>query len=221
MNDYEVSFPREKLKNLGAGALSIRDLLALILGRGTAQKNVFDLAEELEAFLSTCKRLPCLDDLMEIKGLGLAKASQIMACLEVSSRFLLARNVKSAKSPEELIPYLSFLKYEKQEIFVVITFSGANTILNIHRLTVGLVDQTQVHPREAFVKAIEDRAVAVVFAHNHPSGRLEPSQADKEVTVQLFQAGCLLEIEVLDHIIVGASGYYSLKEKKPTLFFPK
>ncbi|MDR1759943.1 MAG: DNA repair protein RadC [Fibrobacter sp.] len=214
----DTVFPREKLKNLGVEELSVCDLLALILGRGTAQKNVFALALELEYYLASCKQVPGISDLMGIKGLGYAKAAQITACLEFSRRFLLAQNVKSVKTPEELIPHLAFLKYEKQETFVAITLSSANSILKIHNLTVGLVNQTQIHPREAFVKAIEDRAVAVVFAHNHPSGNLQPSRADEEMTGQLCQSGRILGIEVLDHLIIGASGFCSLRRINPALF---
>ncbi len=213
-----VVFPREKLKNLGVEALAICDLLALILGRGTVQKNVFELAAELECYLASCKQVPSIEDLKGIKGLGYAKAAQIMACLEFSRRFLLAQNIKSVKTPEELIPHLAFLKYEKQETFVVISLSSANCILKVHNLTVGLVNQTQIHPREAFVRAIEDRAVAVVFAHNHPSGNLQPSHADEEITAQLCRAGKILGIEVFDHLIIGASGFYSLKRTNPGLF---
>jgi DNA repair protein RadC len=210
--------PREKLFQYGVENLSTQDLIALVLGRGGAGKSVFSLAEELETFLSRQIQMPEVENLLQIKGLGVAKASQIMACLELSGRFLLGRKAFSANSPEELVRHLSFLKNETQEKFVMVSFNASNRLIAIHTLTVGLVDKTQVHPREAFAKAIEDRAVAVIFAHNHPSGNTHPSEEDKMTTRHLCQVGHLLEIPVLDHIILSPCGYCSIKRDFPYLF---
>jgi DNA repair protein RadC len=210
--------PREKLSQYGVKNLTTQDLIALILGRGGSGKNVFALAEELETFLANQIQMPEIDNLLKIKGLGFAKASQIMACLELSGRFLLGGKAFSANSPEELVRHLAFLKHEGQEKFVMVSLNSSNCLLGIHTLTIGLVDKTQVHPREAFAKAIEDRAVAVIFAHNHPSGNVHPSEEDKIMTKHLCDAGHLLEIPVLDHIIVSPCGYSSIKRDFPYLF---
>ena len=210
--------PREKLSQYGVKNLTTQDLIALILGRGGSGKNVFVLAEELETFLANQIQMPEMDNLLKIKGLGFAKASQIMACLELSGRFLLGGKAFSANSPEELVRHLAFLKHEGQEKFVMVSLNSSNCLLGIHTLTIGLVDKTQVHPREAFAKAIEDRAVAVIFAHNHPSGNVHPSEEDKIMTKHLCDAGHLLEIPVLDHIIVSPCGYSSIKRDFPYLF---
>jgi len=210
--------PREKMKIYGTSVLSTKELIALILGKGSKDKNVFFLAEELADYISVQPRVPKLEDLLKIKGLGPVKASQILACLELSGRFLLSGIRQEINSPEQAIQSLSFLKNALQENFVVISLNSANNIIETHILTVGLANQTQVHPREAFTKAIENRAVAVIFAHNHPSGNLTPSSDDLNITRTLCKAGQLLSIPVLDHLIVSASGFLSIKREHPSLF---
>lgn len=210
--------PRERLKTEGPEALSTADLLALILGRGTAKKDVFSLAGELSDFLSGMSRRPTLEELEGIEGLGSAKSSQILACLELSSRFFLGSRMISVTSPGTLVPQLAFLKFKRQECFVTVSLSGCNGILGVHVITDGLVDKTQVHAREVFAEAIRDRASSIIVAHNHPSGSLMASQEDKWVTKSLTAAGKLLEIPVLDHLIVSFRGYTSLKRESPELF---
>jgi DNA repair protein RadC len=110
------------------------------------------------------------------------------------------------------------MKYEAQEHLVVITLNSANYIVRVHELTTGLVNQTPVHPREAFAMAIEDRAVSVIFVHNHPSGSLEPSPEDLSITRVLCAAGKILQIPVLDHIIIGKRGFTSMCRMFPDVF---
>lgn len=210
--------PREKLCKYGPSLLNSEELLAIILGRGVAGKNVFELSSEIAALLSTLPRIPTVQELLEIKGLGVAKASQIVACLELSSRFLLASNCETVKTPEDCIGHLAFIKHEPQEVFVMISLNAANRVINKHEITRGVVDHTPVHPREAFVKAILDRAVSVIFAHNHPSGSLNPSRDDLNVTRTLCSAGSILGIEVVDHIVIGASGWRSIRREHPGIF---
>lgn len=210
--------PREKITMYGSSQLSTKELLALILGKGSKEKNVFNLAEELAEYISVQPRVPKLNDLLKIKGLGPVKAAQILACLELSGRFLFSGVRQEINSPEQALQSLSFLKNALQENFVAISLNSANNIIEIHTLTIGLANQTQVHPREAFMKAIENRAVAVIFAHNHPSGNLSPSADDLNITKVLCRAGQLLSIPVLDHLIVSCSGFLSLKREYPSLF---
>lgn len=210
--------PRERLRLEGAEALSTAELLALILGRGTSGKDVFTLSEELAAYLSGMARRPNLQELCRIGGLGVAKASQILACLELSSRFFVGSHMENVSSPGALVPHLAFLKFKRQECFVVVSLSSCNGILGIHAVTEGLADRTQVHSREVFAEAIRNRASGIIVAHNHPSGALEASEEDKLVTRTLVRAGKLLEIPVLDHLIVSFRGYTSLRRTFSELF---
>lgn len=212
------SLPRERLLRDGVESLSTSDLIALILGRGTAEKDVFKLSEELVGFLSGMARRPTLEELRQISGLGKAKASQILACLELSARFFLGNRMENVTSPGVLFPHLAFLKFRRKEVFVVVSLSSSNGILGIRPVTEGLADRTQVHAREVFAEAIRDRASAVIVAHNHPSGSLIASEEDRMVTRSLCAAGNLLEIPVLDHLIVSFRGYASLKKEFPELF---
>ena len=212
------TLPRERLEKDGPESLSTSDLLALILGRGTAEKNVFALSEELAEFRSKAARRPNLEELCQIGGLGRAKASQVLACLELSSRFFLGSRMTNVTSPGALLPHLAFLKFRRQECFVAVSLSSCNGILGIHPVTSGLADRTQVHAREVFSEAIRDRACCIIVAHNHPSGSLIASEEDKRVTRSLCEAGRILEIPVLDHLIVSFRGYASLKREFPELF---
>ena len=212
------NLPRERLEKDGPESLSTSDLLALILGRGTAEKNVFALSEELSEFLSKMARRPTLEELCRIGGLGRAKASQVLACLELSSRFFLGSRMTNVTSPGALLPHLAFLKFRRQECFVSVSLSSSNGILGVHLVTEGLADRTQVHAREVFSEAIRDRASGIIVAHNHPSGALVASEEDKNVTLSLCRAGKTLDIPVLDHLIISFRGYVSLKRDFPGLF---
>jgi len=210
--------PREKLQMKGANALTNEELIALILGSGTRDCGVFELSRHIADYLSATTSLPTMDALRKIHGLGTVKATQILACLELSNRYILSTRAVSVLTPEDLLSRLASLKFEEQEHFVVVTLNSANYVINVHDVTSGLVNQAPIHPREAFAKAIEDHAVAVVFAHNHPSGSTEPSPQDFSITRMLCAAGKVLQIPVIDHIIVGKGGYTSLCREDPELF---
>jgi len=210
--------PREKLESAGVGALSNEELLAIILGSGCHDCDVFELSRRLADFLSTETSVPSLARLRNIRGLGKVKASQILACLELSGRFILSDKAIPVTTPEDVLSRVAYMKYEAQEHLVVISLNSANFIIRVHELTTGLVNQTPVHPREAFALAIEDRAVSVIFVHNHPSGSLEPSNEDMAITRVLCASGKILQIPVLDHIIIGKSGFTSLCRRFPEIF---
>ncbi|MCF0225648.1 MAG: DNA repair protein RadC [Fibrobacter sp.] len=217
-NSNENLKPREKMEQLGAESMSNQELLALILGSGCRECNVFELSKNLAEYLSVQTSKPVLQDLQKIRGLGKAQATKIMACLELSGRFIMSDKAACVRRPEDIVARLSFLKYENQEHLVIVTLNAANKIIRVHTLTTGLVNQTPVHPREAFVKAIEDRAVAVVFAHNHPSGSCVPSKEDITITRVLCAAGRVLKIPVLDHLVIGKTGFDSICAHDPELF---
>ena len=210
--------PREKMERSGVGALSNEELLAIILGSGSHECSVFELSKRLSDFLSTETSVPTLERLKQIRGLGKVKAAQILACLELSGRFILSDKAIPVAVPEDVLSRVSYMKYESQEHLVVISLNSANYIIRVHELTTGLVNQTPVHPREAFALAIEDRAVSVIFVHNHPSGSLEPSPEDMSITRVLCASGKILQIPVLDHIIIGKSGFTSLCRCFPEIF---
>lgn len=210
--------PREKLESSGASSLSNEELLALILGSGSHECSVFELSRRLSEFLSMETSVPTLERLRKIRGLGKVKAAQILACLELSGRFILSDKAIPVSVPEDILSRVAYMKYESQEHLVVISLNSANYIVRIHELTTGLVNQTPVHPREAFAMAIEDRAVSVIFVHNHPSGSLEPSPEDISITRVLCAAGKILQIPVLDHIIIGKRGFTSMCRMFPDVF---
>lgn len=190
---------------------SVGTLLYTILGNEETARKVEDL-------LASSPTIPSKEQLMKIKGIGLSTAYKVLACCELSSRYLVGTEAASIRSPEDLSARLSFLKYETQEHMCVVTLDAANHVINVHELTTGLVNQTPVHPREAFRLAIADNAVSVIFAHNHPSGNTEDSPEDRDITRTLVSAGKILQIPVLDHVIVAKTGFTSLIRKNPELF---
>ena len=114
--------------------------------------------------------------------------------------------------PNDIFPFLKRYASKKQEHFVVVTLDAANRVIKVHLVSIGLLNRTLIHPREVFVRAIKDCAATVILAHNHPSGSLEPSREDREATQRLGKAGEIVGIHVLDHIIIGKSGFFSFRE---------
>ncbi|NLB64032.1 MAG: DNA repair protein RadC [Fibrobacter sp.] len=210
--------PREKILQQGVAQLRDFELIAVVLGSGSRGNDVFNIAKEVSLLLSRLGKAPKIEDLLCVSGVGVVKACQILACLELSQRFLLSTSAKIVTKPEDLVPSLAFMKGLRQESMVVVCFNGSNQILGIHRLTMGLANQTQIHNREAFAAAIQDRALGVIFAHNHPSGSLKPSLQDLECTKNLVQCGEIIGIPVLDHIIISPRGWSSIKESYPHIF---
>lgn len=218
LNTMAELLPREKIQKFGAKSLMNEELIALILGSGTKGKDVFTLSRELSGYLSSKCDMPTLDELLKIRGLGKVKAVQILACLELSARYILSDKAVAVKNPSELAARLSYLKFEAQENFVLVSLDSSNNIIKVHNLTKGLVNQTPVHPREAFARAIEDRAVSVIFVHNHPSGSTQPSDEDYCITRVLCAAGKVIQIPVIDHIVVGKRGFFSICREHPEIF---
>jgi len=214
----ENLLPRERIYAGEIAKLSVEELLCVILGRGISGKSVFLLANEISGILEKKSCVPSLEELLEVRGLGPAKSAQILACLELSSRFMLGGSAETVSSPSELMPHLSFLKHLQREQMVLITLNGGNRVIKIHSISVGTANSTLAHPREAFAPAIEDRAVAVVFAHNHPSGCCQPSIEDLILTQKLCEVGRILEIPVLDHLVVSSSGFESIKASNGECF---
>jgi DNA repair protein RadC len=141
----------------------------------------------------------------------LAKAAQILSAFELARRYLLRETVKIICA-KDVLPLVADIATKPQEHFVCISLNGANEVIEKRVVTKGLLDQTPVHPREVFADAIRDRAAAVIFAHNHPNGDVQPSEADRRTHDQLTEAAKILGLRVLDHIIVSKKGHYSFQE---------
>ena len=206
--------PREKLASRGPQVLSDAELIALLLGRGTKERDVWQVANDVRNYLKDAGGIPSYNDLLEIEGIGSAKACEIMACFELGRRYHASDGVAGQRvlSPEDILPLVAEWRNKKQEYFICITLNGAGEVIDCRVVTVGILNQSLVHPREVFVDAITDRAASVILVHNHPSGSLDPSTQDLGITRQLAEAGSILGIRVLDHIIVTKNGYASLKE---------
>ncbi len=203
--------PRERLLTQGAAGLSDQDLLAVLLGRGTAQHDVLSLARQLVAVIDDRGVTLSPEDLLAIEGVGPAKAALISAAFEFVRRRIRPEGVRISQ-PSDVLPLLQHYADRRQEHFICVSLNGAHEVLQTRVVTIGLVDQSHVHPREVFADPIADRASAVIIAHNHPSGQLTPSSEDRAVTQQLKVAGEVLGIQVLDHVIFSSRGYYSFAE---------
>ncbi len=210
--------PRERLVKFGEQALSAQELLQLILGRGIAGESVAVTAQKLLTQFGSLQKLAeaSIAELSTIKGIGLAKAAQIKAVFEISRRLstqIPAYTKKELLNPEKVAKLVrSKLKDYSKEHFYLIALDSRNW--SIYEVSLGTLNASIVHPREAFAEAIKSKAASVIIAHNHPSGDPEPSEGDETITQKLVEAGKILEIEVVDHIIVTSNGYTSFKEQK-------
>lgn len=210
MHQYDK--PREKLARRGTQALKNEELLSVLLGSGVQGKDVRKLSREIIALFEKDFDVLSLDRLCDIHGLGPAKASQILAAIELSRRYLVQNNRRIA-SAKDVYEELSSFVNKKQEYFLTITLDGASHIIETRTVFIGTLNQSMVHPREVFADAISDRAAGVIIAHNHPSGTLEASRADIQITQRLKEVAKLVGIELLDHVILASSGYYSFSEE--------
>jgi DNA repair protein RadC len=208
----ESDRPREKLQAKGPEALSDLELLAILLGSGTRDSDVLTVAGRILKAIDGGNDQVSLDALQEIEGVGPAKAALIAAALEFARRRIRPEGLRISFPPDAL-PLIRHFADRRQEHFICVALNGANEVIATRVVSVGLVDKTQVHPREVFADPITDRASAVIVAHNHPSGRLEPSREDHDTTARLKSASEILGIRLLDHIIFNQKGYYSFLEK--------
>lgn len=202
---------RERLLQSSPGHISDADLLAVILGTGSRGRDVRTLAREVLARIDGERRTPAAEDLARLPGVGPAQACRIAASLELGRRLYGFRE-RRISGPRDVFPLVAHWADRTKERFAVLTLNGAHEVLAARVVSVGLVNRTVVHPREVFAEAIADRACAIIAAHNHPSGRLDPSPEDREITERLRDAGRTLGIPLLDHVIFCADGYWSFVE---------
>jgi DNA repair protein RadC len=203
---------RERLVRSGAPSISDAELLAAILGSGNRQMEVRTLAAHILGKCDFSAGVPDIPTLTSIAGLGPAQACRISAALELGKRFYGVRD-RRITSPADAWQLVRHFADRKQERFLCCTLNGAHDVLAVRVITLGLANRTIVHPREVFAEAVADRACAILVAHNHPSGRLEPSREDQEITGRIRDAGELLGIPLLDHIIFSQEAYASLMEQ--------
>lgn len=202
--------PREKLEKLGPKPLSNIELIAVILGKGTRVKDVYQLSKEvLECVENNFENLN-FATLMKIDGLGKTHACQILAAFELSRRYLFQDGIK-IQNASDVYKLVSDLKEKKQEYFLTLTLDGASRLIQKRVVFIGTLNQSLVHPREVFADAILDRAAGVICVHNHPSGNLQPSREDIAVTKKLVEAGKIIGIRIMDHIIIGKASYFSFQ----------
>jgi len=211
--------PRERLQKFGVEALSAQEILALILGRGIAGESVVVTAQRLLSQFGNLRGIASasLEQLSQVKGIGVAKASQIKAAFELANRlegYSEAGDKPVVKTPDEVVALVrGRLKGKKKEHFLALLLDTRNQLIKVAEISVGSLDTSIVHPREVFKDAISASAASVIFVHNHPSGDPEASEDDITLTKRLAEAGEIVGIDVLDHIIVCDKDYLSLKGK--------
>jgi DNA repair protein RadC len=214
----ECERPREKLLRYGAETLSNGELLAIILRVGSSNENIINLSNRIlkEAGGLNGLLTSSSEEFLSLKGIGSAKATQLLALAEISKRFKSFQSgdqykISQPKDAAELI--MESMRYLKQECLKVIMLNTKNIVITIKDISIGSLNSSIVHPREVFREAIRRSSASIIISHNHPSGDPAPSSEDINLTQRIKECGKLIGIELLDHIIIGNGSYVSLKEK--------
>jgi DNA repair protein RadC len=207
--------PRERLKALGKEALSDAELLAIIIQNGTKNENVLDLCNRIISTFGLGSLSQCsLSELSKIRGIGDAKAMQIIAAFEISRRAMARAGakpfIKCAKDVFEAFRHE--IRGKKQEEVHLICLDCSNRIIEKKKIFVGTLNESIIHPREIFKEAVKNSSHGIILVHNHPSGRCFPSEEDEKVTEMLSEAGKIIGIRFLDHVIICDESYYSFRE---------
>jgi DNA repair protein RadC len=211
--------PRERLQRLGAEALSAQEILAVILGRGIAGESVMVTAQRLLSQLGGLKGIAgaSLEELSQVRGIGLAKAAQIKAAFELAQRtegYAETSDKTTVKTPEDVFALAQgTLKGKKKEYFLAALLDTRNHLIKLAEISIGSLDGSIVHPREVYKEAISASAASVIFVHNHPSGDTEASEDDIRLTKRLAEVGEIVGIDVLDHVIIGGKSFRSMKRE--------
>ena len=210
--------PRERLMAHGPEALTITELLAILIGSGRKDHSALDIARELTGDLMKDARLARTQDVREltrIPGIGPAKAAVILAALELGRRLAEAESqpFQTIHCPEDgAMLVMPRLRYESHEHFLVVLLNSKGKVTGIEPVSEGSLNASVVHPREAFAPALLHHAAAILAVHNHPSGDPTPSREDRELTKTLWETGKVMGIPLVDHLIIGDGIYYSFKE---------
>lgn len=207
--------PRERFLKFGPQALSDAELLAIILRTGNKQENVIDMSNRLITEFGLDKLFDCsLKELQEIKGIGPAKAMQLLSISELNKRVSSIKNltIKITSAKDVFNLFHDKLKDEKQESFFVLLLNNKNHIIKEELITKGILDAAIIDQRQVFKPAIKNSASRIILIHNHPSGDPAPSDEDRDITSRLAEAGEVVGISVLDHVIIGNGRWWSWKE---------
>ncbi len=209
--------PRERLISNGASTLSNAEILAILLGSGTKNLSAVDLARKVVELRGDLSELAACDyaEFKQVKGIGDAKAVTLAAAFELAKRVEIRPfdKLPAIKTSRDVANYLTpKMAFLKKEIFVALLLNSSNRIIREAKISEGSLNSSIVHPREAFRPAIVESAAAVIFAHNHPSGNPEPSEQDKRLTKQLSEAGKILGVKVLDHVIIAGDNHTALAD---------
>lgn len=202
--------PREKLQAKGPSVLTDLELLMAIIGSGNAQADVTKIASDTLKLLKEHGREITLEQLLSVTGMGAAKCTEILAAFELAERYSSLNSASIIDSAEKAAFVFRDIKDLQQEHFILMTLNGGNRLINTHLISKGTLTASLVHPREVFSKAIEDNAASIIVAHNHPSGSLEPSQADNTVTVRLQEAADIIGVKLVDHLIITKGSFRSI-----------
>ncbi len=210
--------PIERMFSHGAESLSLTELLSIVLGIGVKGLNVIELSREVLSYSGGIKKLSSmnLEELMQIKGVGKSKAARLLATFELAKRLddLSREDRALGNSPEAIYEYSKYkMRFKERERFLVLLLNTKHEIIAHDLVSIGSGDRTIAEPKEVFKLALKLGAYAICVCHNHPSGHLNPSEADIKLTKRLVKAGDLLGIPVVDHLIIGENDYYSLKAK--------
>lgn len=207
--------PRERFIRSGPASLSSAELLALILRTGTKNSNIIDICNQIIARFGLEKLQDAsIADLQQVKGIGSAKAMQIVSLFELNRRVNHTRNInRKIHTARDVFEYMDGrIPDGTREHLFVLHLNTKNQIVKNDLISVGTLNASLIHPREVFKAAIRESSHAIILVHNHPSGDVEPSNADRQVTTLLKQAGSIIQIELLDHIIIGKTGWFSFRE---------
>lgn len=210
--------PMERLINYGVSELSNQELLAILIGSGTRKRNALELSKHMldEVFVNKELLFASVEELMQVEGIGVSKATRILSGLELGRRLGMidAYDRISYNSPDTVADYFyHYYKHSSTEEFVILILDSKNKLIAIDTISIGTINSTIVHPREVFKSAIKRSANSIILVHNHPSGDPNPSQEDIMISKRLKEVGEIVGIKVLDHIIVGANRHISLKER--------
>jgi DNA repair protein RadC len=203
------------MKTTDIKSFTDRELISTILT--IEDEKIPDIKRIFSGVLSTISdkhEKTTYEDLTSNEGIGKEIALKILACYEISRRYSSGIDTTDKiTKPEDCLKFLERYRHEKQEYFITISLNGAGEILGVREITKGLLNHSLVHPREVFAPAITDRAASIICAHNHPSGSLEPSSQDIAITRQLKEAGGIIGISLVDHLIVSKNGHMSMRER--------
>ncbi|WP_339172196.1 DNA repair protein RadC [Solibacillus sp. FSL R5-0691] len=215
---HEADRPRERLIRQGAKSLSNQELIAILLGTGTKRESVLTVANRVLINFEKLHNLKhaTLEEMTEIKGIGEAKAVLLLAAIELGRR-LASKDLEerfTIRSPEDAATFLmQDMTSLQQEHFVCLFLNVKNQVLHKQTIFVGSLNASIVHPREIFREAVKRSAASIICSHNHPSGIPTPSPEDIDVTTRLYEAGKIVGVDLLDHVIIGDHQFISMKEK--------